>query len=53
LRTTPWSYDSPARDGLQYPRARIGASPGLRGKYGGINFEYGMATAAPICAVML
>jgi len=35
------------------PSARIGASPGLRGKYGGINFEYGMATAAPICAVML
>jgi len=25
-----WSYDSPARDGLQYP-----LSPGARGKYGG------------------
>lgn len=29
LRTVLWSYDSPARGGLQYP-----PSPGMRGKFG-------------------
>ena len=34
------SYDSPARDGLQYPQRHLyGASPGARGKYGGISLK--------------